>query len=77
MNDFHYNYIKKNSDTESLLTDKDRLTFEIKSNEFFMNNFLSGKIYLTLVIIQKVQSFLMGLIKKLLVKWKMHLVELL
>ena len=33
-----------------------------------MNNFLSGKIYLTLVIIQKIQSFLMRLIIKLLVK---------
>ena len=29
-----------------------------------MNNFLSGKICLTLVTIQKIQSFLMGLIKK-------------
>ena len=28
-----------------------------------MKNFLSGKIYLTLVIIQKIQGFLMGLIK--------------
>ena len=30
-----------------------------------MKNFLSGKIYLTLVIIQKVQSFLMRLTKKI------------
>ena len=30
-----------------------------------MENFLSEKIYLTLVIIQKIQSFLMRLIKKL------------
>ena len=36
----------------------------------FMNNFLSGKIYLTLVIIQKIQGFLMRLIKTLLVKMK-------
>ena len=28
-----------------------------------MKNFISGKIYLTLVIIQKIQSFLMRLIK--------------
>ena len=41
----------------------------------FMNNFLSGKIYLTLVFIKKIQSFLMRLIIKLLVKWKMNLVE--
>ena len=29
-----------------------------------MNNFLSGKTFFTLVIIQKIQSVLMGLIKK-------------
>ena len=33
-----------------------------------MKNFLSGKIYLTLVIIQKIQSFLIVQIKKLLAK---------
>ena len=33
-----------------------------------MKSFLSGKICLTLVIIEKIQSFLMRLIKKLLVK---------
>ena len=33
-----------------------------------MKSFLSGKTCLTLVIIQKIQSFLMRLIKKLLVK---------
>ena len=33
-----------------------------------MNNFLSGKIYLTSVIIRKIQDLLMELIKKLLVK---------
>ena len=33
-----------------------------------MKSLLSEKIYLTLVIIQKIQSFLMRLIKKLLVK---------
>ena len=33
-----------------------------------MKNFLSEKIYLTLVIVQKIQGFLMGLTKKLLVK---------
>ena len=43
----------------------------------FMKNFLSGKICLTLVIIQKIQSFLMRLVKKLLGKWKSSLVELL
>ena len=33
-----------------------------------MKKFLSGKTYLTLVIIQKIEGFLMGLTKKLLVK---------
>ena len=33
-----------------------------------MKNFLNGKICLTLVIIQKIQSFSMRLIKKLLAK---------
>ena len=42
-----------------------------------MKNFFSGKICLTLVIIQKIQRFLMRLIKKLLVKWKINLVKLL
>ena len=34
----------------------------------FIKNFISGKTYLTLVIIQKIQLFMMILIKKLLVK---------
>ena len=33
-----------------------------------MKNFLNGKIYLTLVIIQKIQSFLIVQIRKLLAK---------
>ena len=67
MYDFHYNFIKKNFDAELLFTDTDRLTYEVKSKNV-CEDFLSGKIYLTLVIIQKIQSFLMRLIKKLLVK---------
>ena len=47
----------------------DSLTYEKKKNQkMFMKNFLNRKIYLTLVIIQKIQSFLMRLIKTLLVK---------
>ena len=42
-----------------------------------MKSFLSGKICFTLIIIQKIQSFLIKLIKKFLVKQKMNLVELL
>ena len=67
MYDFHYNFIKKNFNAELLFTDTDSLTYEIKSENVY-EDFLNGKICLTLVIIQKIQSFLMRLIKKLLVK---------
>ena len=40
----------------------------IYGKTMFMKNFISGKICLTLVIIQKIQRFMMILIKKLLVK---------
>ena len=42
-----------------------------------MKNSVSGKISSMLVIIQKIQSFMMRVIRKLLAKWKMNLVELL
>ena len=48
-------------DAELLFTDTDSLTYG-KNQKMFMKN-LSGKICLTLVIIQKIQSFLMRLIK--------------
>ena len=63
MYDFHYKYIKKNFNAELLFPDTDSLTYEM-----FMKNLLSGKICLTLVIAQKIQRFLMRLIKKLLAK---------
>ena len=56
MYDFHYNFIKKSFNAKLLFTDTD--TF----------NFLNGKICLTLVMIQKILSFMMMLIKKFLVK---------
>ena len=71
MYDFHCNFVKMNFDAELLFTDTDSLSYEIKSRyqyKIFMKNFLSGKNYLTLVIFQKIQSLLMRLIKKLLVK---------
>ena len=68
MYDFNCNFIKRNFNTELLFTDKDRLTYEIKSENVYEEFFLSGKICLTLVIIQKIQSFLMRQITKLLVK---------
>ena len=67
MYDFHYNFIKKNFDAELLFSHTGNFTYEIKS-ENKCEEFLSRKIRLTLVIIQKIQSFLMRLIKKVLVK---------
>ena len=58
MYDFHYNFIIKNFYAEFFFTDTDSLKAD----------FLSEKICLTLVIIQKIQRFLMKLIKKLLAK---------
>ena len=62
MYDFDYNFIKKNFDAELLFTDTDSVTYEI-NQKMFTKSFLSGKICLTLVIIQNIQSFLMRLIK--------------
>ena len=67
MYDFHYNIMKMNFEAELLLDDTDNLTYEIKSGNVY-EEFLSGNICLTLVIFQKIQSFLMRLIKKLLEK---------
>ena len=52
MYDFHYNFVKKNFSAELLFTDTDSLTYEIKS-ENFINNLISRKIWLTLVIKKK------------------------
>ena len=67
MYDFHYNFIKKHSDAELLFTDTDSLTYQIKSEDV-NETFLSTNICLTLVTIQKIQTFLIRLIKRLLVK---------
>ena len=65
---FYFHFIKKKKfDAKLLFTDTDSLTYEIKSENAY-EEFLRGKICLTLVIIQKIQNFLMGLIKKLLGK---------
>ena len=76
--DFHYNFIKKNFVAELLFKTGSHIShiYEVKSENVY-EKFLNEKICLTLVIIQKIQSFLMRLIKTLLGKWKMNLVELL
>ena len=66
MYDFHYNFIKKHFDAELLFTDTDSLTYQIKSKDVY-EEFFKQK-HLTLVTVQKIQSFLIGLIKKFLVK---------
>ena len=60
MYDFHYNFIIK-------FFDADSLTYEVKS-EYVYEKFLGENICLNLVIFQKIQNFLMTLIKKLLEK---------
>ena len=60
MYDFHYNFIIK-------FFDADSLTYEVKS-EYVYEKFLVENICLNLVIFEKIQNFLMTLIKKLLEK---------
>ena len=67
MYDFHYNIIKNNFDAELLFSDTDSLTYEIKSENVY-KEFFKWKVCLILVIIQKIQSFFIRLIKKLLAK---------
>ena len=67
MYDFHYNFIKKHFDDELLFTDTDSLIYEIESEDVY-EEFLSTNSCLILVTIPKIQSFLMRLIKKLMVK---------
>ena len=52
--------LKKIND-ELFFADTDSLTYKIKSKNVY-EDFLSGKICLTLVIIQKIKKFLMKLI---------------
>ena len=67
MYDFHYNFIKKNFDAELLFTDTDSFTYEIKLDNGYEEVFMRKYLF-CLVIIQKIQKSLMGLIKKLLAK---------
>ena len=65
MYDFYYNFLKK-IDAELLFNETDSLTYEIKSEDVYES--LSASICLISVTIQKIQNFLIRLIKKLLVK---------
>ena len=67
MYDFHYRFIKKHFDAELLFTDTDSLNYEIKSENVY-EEFFKHKNFLISVIIQRIQSFLISLIKTLLVK---------
>ena len=64
MYDFHYRFIKKHFDAELLFTDTDSLTYELKSKDVYEG--FKHK-HLVSVTVQKIQSFLMRLITKLLV----------
>ena len=68
MYDFHYSLIKKQFDAELLFTDTGSETYEIKSEDVYEEFFKYKKICLISVTIQRIQSFLMRLIKKLSVK---------
>ena len=68
MYDFHYSLIKKQFDGELLFTDTGSETYEIKSEDVYEEFFKYKKICLISVTIQRIQSFLMRLIKKLSVK---------
>ena len=63
MYDFHYNFIKNNLMLNCYLLTQTGLLMKLS-----VKSFLNGKTCLTLVIIQKIQSFLMRLMKKLLAK---------
>ena len=65
MYDFHYNFIKKNFNTELLFTDTDSLTYEIKLENVY-EEFCKWKDLFDFS--NYYQSFLIILIKKLLVK---------
>ena len=72
MYDFYYDFLKK-IDAELLFNETDSLTYEIKSEDVYES--LSASICLISVTIQKIQNFLIRLIKKLLVKRKTCLKE--
>ena len=69
VNDFHYNFIKKNFSAELLFTDTDSLTYKIKSENVY-KEFLSGKICLTFSNYSKDSTFYDDTNKKVIGKMK-------
>ena len=76
MYDFHYNFIKKNFDSELLFTDTDSLTYEIKLENVY-EEFFKWKDLFDFSNFPIDSNFFDETNKKLLAKWKMNLVELL
>ena len=76
MYDFHYNFIKNNFDAELLFTDTDSLTYEIKSENVY-EEFFKWKDLFDFSNYSKDSKLFDETNKKLLVKGKMNLVELL
>ena len=54
--DYHYNYIKRKFDAKLLFKITGSLTYEIKTGDIY-EIFITIKIYLILLIIKKIQSF--------------------
>ena len=67
MYDVHYSFIKKHFDAELLFSDTDSLTYETKSKDVFEELF-KHKHWFDFSNYQKIQSFFISPIKKLLVK---------
>ena len=62
--EFHYKYIKRKFSPYLLFTDTNSLVYEIEIKRMFMKIFMKIKICLIFVIIHRIQSFLILLIKK-------------
>ena len=67
MYEFHYKYIKEKIDAKLLFTDTDSLVYEIKSEAIYVDFYLD-KVLFDFSDYSPNQSFMIQLIKKLLVK---------
>ena len=75
MDDFHYDFIKKNFSAELLFSDTDSLTYEIKWENVY-KEFYKWKDLFDFSNCSKDSTFYDNTNKKLLVKWKMNTVVL-